>query len=219
MTKSTFSIDASVFSDIHDTETFGAGVKSENKERSEELNERKITSYSNLIACIGGIKLTKGNLPKYARDAIWDGLTVDAGVSKSVAKKYLENSVGAVRHFDFPTQATGSFIEAKLIEEGITSESKLTKLVKGEDTDTPEMAVARTFIGGFTTRKDDEGNRVKGVFKFGKETEEDDPFAAVERLRLALDEVERIARAAIEAAAGAEEDRATYEQVMAALDD
>jgi len=218
MSKKTFAIESSVFSTIHETEVFGQGVQAENKERQEDLNGRKIEAYSGLIASINGVALVKGNLPKYARDKVWEGLTVDAGVSKAVAKKYLENSVGAVRHFDFPSQATGSHIEARLIEDGIDSEAKLAKIVKGDDVDTPEMKVCREFIGGFTTRKDENGDRVPGIFKLGKHTDENDPFAAVERLRTALDEAERVARAAIEAAAAAEDDRATYADVMDALD-
>lgn len=219
MTKATFNIDTAVFANISETEVFSKSAKAENAERVEEINSRKIGSYAELIASINGVKLVKGNLPKYARDKVWDGLTADAGLSKAVAKKYLENSVGAVREFDFPTQATASFVEARLIEMDITSEAKLAKAVKPEAVDTPEQRVARDFVGGFTTRKDDDGNRVAGVWKQGKHTEEGDPFAALQRLRDALDEAERIARAAMEAASVADEERATYEQVMAALDD
>jgi hypothetical protein len=220
MSKKSFTVDAAVFAEIHDTEVFSKNVSDENKERTAEKNERKITAYAGLIASINGVKLVNGNLPKYARDKVWEGLTVDAGVSKAVAKKYLENSVGAVRPsiFDFPTQATAAHIEARLIEDGIDSEAKLAKRVKPEDVDTPEARIARDFVGGFTTRKDENGNRVPGVFKLGKYVDGDDPFAAVERLRQALDEAQRIARAATEAAAAADVERATFEEVMAALD-
>lgn len=219
MNAKTFAVDASVFADIHSTEVFGKDVRAENKERTADLNSRKIAAYAGLIASINGVKLVKGNLPKYARDKVWEGLTVDAGCSKAIAKKYLENSVGAVREFDFPSQATGAYIEARLIEDGIDSEAKLAKAVKAEGEETAEQKVAREFVGGFTTRKDENGDRVPGVFKLGKYTDEADPFAALERLRSALDEAERIARAAIEAAASADVERAAYEQVMAALDD
>lgn len=218
MTKATFSIAKDIFDRIHETEVFGAGVREENKERTEDLNNQKITAYSGLIASIAGVTLVKGNLPKYARDKVWNGLTQDAGVTKAVAKKYLENSVGAVRELDIPTQATGMAVKQILLDEDITSEAKLAKRVKAEADDSPEGRVCRDFVGGFTTRKDDNGNRVPGVFKLGKHTDEADPFAALERLRSALDEAERIARAAIEAAAAAEEERASYEEVMNALD-
>jgi len=212
-----FTTNSETFRKIMDAEVFGKAVSAENKERNEDLADRKITGYSNLIADIKDVRLQKGNLPKTVRDKVWDGLTVEAGLSTSVAKKYMETSVKAVRMFDFPSQGGAAAVKSELLAQGLDSEAKLRKRVSGEDKLTPEQQVAKDFVGGWTYKKNDEGESEPSMWKWGKHVDPADPFAAMDRAIEALQAQRLIAEAALAAAQEAETERATYEQVMAAL--
>jgi hypothetical protein len=60
-----------------------------------------------------------------------------------------------------------------LDSENIDSENKLAKLVSGETDKDPMQTMAEALVGKFTSRKDDDGNRVQGVFKPSKYEQED----------------------------------------------
>jgi hypothetical protein len=156
----TNTIDTAVFAEIATRETSIANLKGEAKERTVEANGQKIGAYSALIAGLSGHKLYKG-------------LIEDAGVKEATAKRYLENSVGAIRTLDIPTQATPALVKAILDSENIDSENKLSKAVNGESDKDPMVIMAENLIGKFTTRKDDDGKRVQGVFKPSKYEQED----------------------------------------------
>jgi hypothetical protein len=169
----TNTIDRAVFDEIATRETSIANLKGEAKERTVEANGQKISAYSALIAGLSGQKLVKGNLPRAIAKQVYKGLIEAAGVKEATAKRYLENSVGALRVLDIPTQATPALVKAILDSENIDSENKLAKLVSGETDKDPMQTMAEALVGKFTSRKDDDGNRVQGVFKPSKYEQED----------------------------------------------
>lgn len=207
-------IDNSVILGIADAERDIASFKGNAKEATSLANDRKIGAYSLLIASLSGQKLVKGNLPRAVSKQVYKGLIEDAGVKEASAKRYLENSVGALRELDIPTQATPEVVRSILQQDGIDSENKLAKRVNGSDEKDPMVTLAETLIGKFTTRKDDDGNRVQGVFKASKFEQEDwDRFEdAVRELKAA-----RIAASDAAAIAAAEEKR-TNEMANEAFD-
>ena len=200
----TNTIDSSVIIGIADAERDIASFKGSAKEATSLANDRKIGAYSLLIASLSGQKLVKGNLPRAVSKQVYKGLIEDAGIKEASAKRYLENSVGALRELDIPTQATPEVVRSILQQDGIDSENKLAKRVTGGDEKDPMVTLAETLVGKFTTRKDDDGNRVQGVFKASKFEQEDwDRFEdAVRELKAA-----RIAASDAAAIAAAEEKR------------
>jgi hypothetical protein len=195
----TTTIDRAVFDEIATRETSITNLKGEAKERTVEANGQKIGAYSALIAGLSGQKLVKGNLPRAVSKQVYKGLIEDAGVKEATAKRYLENSVGALRVLDIPTQATPALVKAILDSENIDSENKLSKAVNGESDKDPMVIMAENLIGKFTTRKDDDGNRVQGVFKPSKYEQED-----WDRFEDALREMKAARAAASDAAQQAE---------------
>lgn len=195
----TTTIDRAVFDEIATRETSITNLKGEAKERTAEANGQKIGAYSALIAGLSGQKLVKGNLPRAISKQVYKGLIEDAGVKEATAKRYLENSVGALRVLDIPTQATPALVKAILDSENIDSENKLSKAVNGESDKDPMVIMAENLIGKFTTRKDDDGNRVQGVFKPSKYEQED-----WDRFEDALRELKAARAAASDAAQQAE---------------
>ncbi len=196
-------IDAVVFADIAARETQIAGLKGEAKERSAAANDQKISAYSALIAALSGNKLVKGNLPRAVSKQVYRGLIDDAGVKEAVAKRYLENSVGALRVLDIPTQATPGLVRDILLSENIDSENKLSKRVSGENDKDPMQVMAEALIGKFTSRKDENGQRVQGVFKPSKFEQEDwdrfeDAMRELKAARAASSDAAQIAAAEAE---------------------
>lgn len=196
-------IDANVFADIAARETQISGLKGEAKERSAAANDQKISAYASLIAALSSNKLVKGNLPRAVSKQVYTGLIQDAGVKEASAKRYLENSVGALRVLDIPTQATPELVRDILISENIDSENKLSKRVSGEDDKDPMFAMAEVLIGRFTSRKDESGQRVQGVFKPSKFEQEDwdrfeDAMRELKAARAAAGDAAKIATAEAE---------------------
>jgi hypothetical protein len=173
MTTQNSPIDATVFAGIATAEKAIEGFKGEAKASAASANDQKIGAYSLLIASLSGTKLVKGNLPRAVSKQVYTGLMQDAGVKEATAKRYLENSVGALRVLEIPTQATPSLVKDILLAENIDSENKLAKRVSGEDDKDPMRVLAEALIGKFTTRKDENGQRVQGVFKPSKFERED----------------------------------------------
>lgn len=166
-------VDSTVFAGIATAEKAIETYKGEAKQSSANANDQKIGAYSLLIASLSGTKLVKGNLPRAVSKQVYTGLMQDAGVKEATAKRYLENSVGALRVLEIPTQATPELVKDILLAENIDSENKLAKRVSGEDEKDPMRVLAEALIGKFTTRKDENGQRVQGVFKPSKFEQED----------------------------------------------
>jgi hypothetical protein len=192
-------IDAVVFADIAAREKNIGNLKGEAKERSAAANDQKISAYSSLISALSGHKLVKGNLPRAVAKQVFKGLTEDAGVKEATAKRYLENSVGAIRELEIPTQATPELVRDMLLSENIDSENKLAKRVSGEADKDHMQALAEALVGRFTSRKDENGNRVQGVFKPSKFEQED-----WDRFEDAMRELKAARSAAADAALQAE---------------
>lgn len=194
-------IDNAVFADIAGHEKAIEGLKGEAKERTAAANVEKISAYAALIAGLSSQRLTKGNLPRAVSKQVYKGLIEDAGVKEATAKRYLENSVGAMRVLDIPSQATPSLVKDILLSENIDSENKLAKRVSGETDKDPMQALAETLIGKFTSRKDEDGKKVQGVFKPSKFEQED-----WDRFEDAVRELKAARAAAQDAAQQAEAD-------------
>lgn len=192
-------IDSNVFAEINRAEKNIASHKGTAKEQNAAANKEKIAAYSVLIASLASVKLVKGNLPRAISNQVRAGLLEDAGLKEAVAKRYLENSVGALRVLDIPSQATPSLVGDILFSEEIDSENKLAKRVRGDDEKDTIRALAEKLVGKFTTRKNEAGERVQGVFKPSDFEEAD-----FERFENVMRELKAARQAAKEAAAKAE---------------
>lgn len=157
-------INADVFATVKSLEGAITALREVAKENGAEANSRKLDAYAEVIASISGIKLVKGNLPRAIGNQLREGL-LGAGLKEALVKRYTENSVGALRVLHIPTQATPDLVKEILETENIASENQLAKRINGEAEKDKVAALAEALVGKFTTRKDDQGNRVKGVFK------------------------------------------------------
>ena len=216
MKPSEFKPDVELFTKLGEMERSHKDNKAIHREDNEEMADEKLTKYSELASGVWDIKLIKGNLPKSARDAFWDALTKHAGLSKAKADRYLKNTVGISRmrkEIGVPTQDSSSTgIKVALLAKDLTSENRITKFVAGEDELTPEMEVVKQFVGSWTRAKDEDGVSRPNVYKVGKHADR------LDELREALDEAERVQKAARGLMEQAEDDRAAFADVMAILD-
>jgi hypothetical protein len=160
----TNAINADVFATVKSLEGAISALREVAKENGAEANGKKLDAYSEIIASISGIKLVKGNLPRAIGNQLREGL-LEAGLKEALVKRYTENSVGALRVLDIPSQATPDLVKEILETENIASENQLAKRINGEAEKDKVAALAEALVGKFTTRKDDQGNRIKGVFK------------------------------------------------------
>jgi hypothetical protein len=157
-------INADVFATVKSLEGAITALREVAKENGAEANSRKLDAYAEVIASISGIKLVKGNLPRAIGNQLREGL-LEAGLKEALVKRYTENSVGALRVLNIPTQATPDLVKEILETENIASENQLAKRINGEAEKDKVAGLAEALVGKFTTRKDDQGNRIKGVFK------------------------------------------------------
>jgi hypothetical protein len=157
-------INEGVFAVVKSLEGAISALREVAKENGAEANGKKLDAYAEVIASISGIKLVKGNLPRAIGNQLREGL-LEAGLKEALVKRYTENSVGALRVLDIPTQATAELVKEILEAENIASENQLAKRVNGDSEKDKVQGLAEALIGKFTTRKDEDGNRVKGVFK------------------------------------------------------
>ena len=160
----THAINSDVFATVKSLEGAITALREVAKENGAEANSRKLDAYAEVIASISGIKLVKGNLPRAIGNQLREGL-LEAGLKEALVKRYTENSVGALRVLNIPTQATPDLVKEILETENIASENQLAKRINGEAEKDKVAALAEALVGKFTTRKDDQGNRIKGVFK------------------------------------------------------
>jgi hypothetical protein len=199
---SAFAIQINTITAVASAERAIEGLKGDAKEAREAANGHKITAYSEVIASIASVKLQKGNLPRAVSTALRKALLEDAGIKEATAKRYMENSVGALRELNIPTQATPSLVSDILASENIDSENKLAKRVSGESDKDPMRDLAEQLVGRFTTRKDENGAKVQGVFKPSKFDQADwdrfdDAVRELQAARIAANDA--AAAAAIEA--------------------
>ena len=146
-----------------------------------------MTAYGEVIASIAQIKQVKGKLPRAISQSLKNSLMMEAGVKEATVKRYVDNSVAAVRMIkdkigDIPTQYTGAAVVADLAAMEIDSENKLAKAAFGEADKTKARILAEKVVGKFSTEKTDSGKRVQGSkFRDGLDDDELDEFHNIVR--------------------------------------
>ena len=103
-------INADVFATVKSLEGAISALREVAKDSGAEANGKKLDAYSEIISSISGIKLVKGNLPRAIGNQLREGL-LEAGLKEALVKRYTENSVGALRVLDIPSQATPDLVK------------------------------------------------------------------------------------------------------------
>ena len=220
-----FTVSETAINNIYNAEQEIGKLKGANKENNEAANSAKMSAYGEVIASIAHVKLVKGNLPRAISKAVRSALLEEAGLKEATVKRYLENSVGAVRLIkdsigDIPTQYTPDAVVADLKAMEIDSENKLAKAVKGEPEKSKAQRLAEQVVGKFSTKKDENGNRVQGdVFKDGLDDDELDEFENAMRELMAARKAYRNSEAAKAAEAEAAEENVAVDSTVAEFTD
>jgi hypothetical protein len=194
------------------------GLKADSKANSEAANAQKIGAYCELIASLAPVKLVKGNLPRAVSKQVKEALL--GACKDATAKRYLENSVGAIRLFELSgmTQATPAMVKEFFESNDIDSENKLAKAVKGEGDKSKAQKLAEQVVGKWSSKKDDKGRVVQGdVFKDGLSDEDLDEFQNIMRELMAARDAYRNAAAAKEAEGSAAEENGTVDAAVEAF--
>lgn len=200
-----------------------ADLKGQNRDNNEAANAQKMGAYGEVIATIAHVKLVKGNLPRAVSKTLRAALLEEAGLKEATVKRYVENSVGAVRLIkdqigDIPSQYTAEAIVKDLAALEIDSENKLAKAVKGESDKSKAQRLAEQVVGKFSTKKDENGKQVQGdVFKDGLDDDELDEFQNVMRELMAARKAYRDTEAAKAAETEAANENDTVDQAVVAM--
>ena len=217
----TFTVTDTAINNIYNAEQEIGKLKGVNKENNAIANGHKMAAYGEIIASIAHVKLTKGNLPKAERNTLNSALTEQAGVKDAAAKRYRENSVGALRLIkdfigDIPTQYTPDAVVADLKAMEIDSENKLAKAISGEASKSKAQRLAEQVVGKWSTKKLENGKVVQGdVFKDGLDDDELDEFENAMRELMAVRTAYRNAEAAKAAEAAAADENETVDATVA----
>lgn len=206
---SQFNLTDTTINVINAAEAQIAGLKADNKANNQAANDQKIGAYCELIASIAPIKLVKGNLPRAVSKALRVALLEEAGLKEATAKRYVENSVGAIRMFELSgmDNATPDMVREFLDDAGIDSENKLAKAIKGESEKSKAQMLAEQVVGKWSSAKDDNGKVVQGnVFKDSLSDEDLEEFQIAMRELMAARQAYRNSAAAKAAQAGATDD-------------
>jgi hypothetical protein len=220
MAKMQFELASATVDHIAKAEAVISGLKADNKANNEIANAQKMSAYHELIASLSGVKLVKGKLPRAISKQVKEALL--GACKEATAKRYLENSVGALRLFsdELSSQATPSLVK-ELFDDprnDIQSENKLAKIVSGEAEKSKAQRLAESVVGKWSTKKDDAGKSVQGdVFKDGLSDEELDEFQNAMRELMAAREAYRNTKAAKDAEAAAAEENGGVDAVVAAF--
>jgi hypothetical protein len=186
-----------------------AGLKADNKANNQAANDQKIGAYCELIASLAPVKLVKGNLPRAVSKALRVALLDEAGLKEATAKRYVENSVGAIRMFELSgmDNATPEMVREFFDDSGIDSENKLAKAIKGETEKSKAQMLAEQVVGKWSSAKDDNGKVVQGnVFKDGLSDEDLEEFQIAMSELMAARQAYRNSAAAKAAQADATDD-------------
>jgi hypothetical protein len=186
-----------------------AGLKADNKANNQAANDQKIGAYCELIASLAPVKLVKGNLPRAVSKALRVALLEEAGLKEATAKRYVENSVGAIRMFELSgmDNATPEMVREFFDDSGIDSENKLAKAIKGEAEKSQAQMLAEQVVGKWSSAKDDNGKVVQGnVFKDGLSDDDLEEFQIAMRELMAARQAYRNSAAAKAAQADATDD-------------
>jgi hypothetical protein len=181
------------------------GLTGSVKETRAAANAVKIEAYADIIAALASVPLTsKGKLPRAVSTDLRDTL-LEAGVSKSCTKRYVENSTAAMRVFSIPSQATPTLVEEILATENIDSENALKKACFNSREVSDVRAFAEKLVGKFKTRFTDGGSEVATDDFHPSKLTDDQIDAALEELEDAMREL-RAARDAAKVAANSAAD-------------
>jgi hypothetical protein len=181
------------------------GLTGSVKESRAAANAVKIEAYADIIAALASVPLTsKGKLPRAVSTDLRDTL-LEAGVSKSCTKRYVENSTAAMRVFSIPSQATPTLVEEILATENIDSENALKKACFNSREVSDVRAFAEKLVGKFKTRFTDGGSEVATDDFHPSKLTDDQIDAALEELEDAMREL-RAARDAAKVAANSAAD-------------
>jgi hypothetical protein len=186
-----------------------AGLKADNKANNQAANDQKIGAYCELIASLAPVKLVKGNLPRAVSKALRVALLEEAGLKEATAKRYVENSVGAIRMFELSgmDNATPEMVREFFDDSGIDSENKLAKAIKGEAEKSKAQMLAEQVVGKWSSAKDDNGKVVQGnVFKDGLSDDDLEEFQIAMSELMAARQAYRNSAAAKAAQADATDD-------------
>ena len=200
-----------------------ADLKGQNRDNNEAANAQKMGAYGEVIATIAHVKLVKGNLPRAVSKTLRAALLEEAGLKEATVKRYVENSVGAVRLIkdqigDIPSQYTADAIVKDLAALEIDSENKLAKAVKGESDKSKAQRLAEQVVGKFSTKKDENGKQMQGdVFKDGLDDDELDEFQNVMRELMAARKAYRDTAAAKAAETEAANENNTVDAAVVAM--
>ena len=225
MTAKEFMVTATAINNVYRAEQTITDLKGQNRENNDAANAHKMGAYGEVIATIAHVKLVKGNLPRTVSKKLRAALLEEAGLKAATVKRYVENSVGAVRLItdqigDIPSQYTADAIVRDLAAMDIDSENKLAKAVKGETSKSKAQRLAEQVVGKFSTKKDENGKQVQGdVFKDGLDDDELDEFQNIMRELMAARKAYRDTEAAKAAAAEAETENDTVDAAVVAMPD
>jgi hypothetical protein len=80
-------------------------------------------------------------------------LLEEAGLKEATAKRYVENSVGAIRMFELSgmDNATPEMVREFFDDSGIDSENKLAKAIKGEAEKSKAQHLAEQVVGKWSS--------------------------------------------------------------------
>ena len=216
-----FTVSDTAINNVYSAEQEIASLKGVNKDNNVAANSAKMGAYGEVIAAIAQEKLVKGNLRTAVSKTLRSALLEQAGINEASVKRYIENSVGAVRllkdHFsEIPTQYTPDAIVKDLETLEIDSENKLSKAVSGEGEKTKARKLAEKVVGKFTTVKNDSGKRVQtDKFRDGLTDEELDEFESIMRELKAARTAYRNSEAARAAEAEAAEENVAVDSTVA----
>lgn len=226
MTKATFQIADTSINNVYRAEQTITQLKGDNRANNEAANSHKMSAYGEIIVSIAHVKLVKGNLPRAVSKVLRAALTEEAGLKDATVKRYIENSVGAVRLIkkeigDIPSQYTADAVVRDLASMEIDSENKLAKAVNGGSDKSKAQKLAEQVVGKWSNKKDENGNVVRGdVFKDGLDDAELDEFQNIMReLMAARTEYRNAAAAKAAESAAAEENETVDAAVVAMLDE
>lgn len=223
MTANEFNVSDASINAIYKAELEIASLKDANRDNNAAANTQKMGAYGEVIATIAHVKLVKGNLPRSVSKTLRSALLDEAGLKEATVKRYVENSVGAVRLIkdkigDIPSQYTADAIVRDLAALDIDSENKLAKAVKGEGDKSKAQRLAEQVVGKFSNKKDADGKQVQGdVFKDGLDDEELDEFQNVMRELMAARKAYRDSEAAKAAQAAAADENDTVDAAVVAM--
>jgi len=223
MTAKDFIVSDAAINVVYKAEKEIAVLKGQNRDNNQAANGYKMSAYGEVIASIAHVKLVKGNLPRAVSKQLRNALLEEAGLKEATVKRYVENSVGAVRLIrekigEIPSQYTGSAVVSDLAALDIDSENKLAKAVKGEVDKSAAQRLAEQVVGKFSTKKDENGKQVQGdVFKDGLSDEELDDFQNIMRELMAARQAYRDSDAAKAAQSAAADENDTVDAAVVAM--